>query len=148
MGRFEETSSPEPHFEKIVETQIVPDFSPMQKQLAELKLLIAQLNEKQAASDELLAAHQLQNQKLLDQIAAQATTPAPATVAPPQIDYEPCDFKESEERILASLEDQLNEFQKNQQVIQDDFEGKYDIFLSQVKLSSMSSTVNHFPLFR
>ncbi|CBY19356.1 unnamed protein product [Oikopleura dioica] len=136
LGRFEGEASVEPHYENIMTNTIVPDFSPMQKQLEDLKLMVTSLNEKQEASEKLLGKlpEQLELlQRLVNKQEAQMQTmQVRTTMTPPQRIIEPCDFKDSEERILNSLKDELDNIGNSYEGLQSDFEAKYDLFFAQI----------------
>ena len=126
----------EPHFENVVMNSIVPDFSPILKELEDLKLIAAGLNKKQEAFEKHLEKFSEQNellQRLVDKQEAQMqTTQALPTMDPPQQLTKPCDFSDSEERILNYLKNELDRIGNSYEGLQSDFESKYGMFLVQV----------------
>ena len=133
LGRYDEIAPEEPHFENVAINNIVPDFSPMLKELENLKLMVDGLNKKQEASEKLQVEQFEFLQRLADKQEAQMqTTQVPPTMTPPKQLIEPCDFKESEERILNSLKDDLDRIGNGYKWLQSDFESKYDLFIDQV----------------
>jgi len=133
LGRYDEIAPEEPHFENVAINNIVPDFSPMLKELENLKLMVDGLNKKQEASEKLQVEQFEFLQRLADKQEAQMqTTQVPPTMTPPKQLIEPCDFKESEERILNSLKDDLDRIGNGYKWLQSDFESKYDLFIDQI----------------
>lgn len=133
LGRYDKIAAEEPHFENLATNNIVPDFSPMLKELENLKLMVEGLNKKQAASEKLQVERFALLQRVADKQEAQMqTTQVPPTMAPPKQVIEPCDFKDSEERILNSLKDDLDLIGNRYNGLQSDFESKYDLFIDQI----------------
>lgn len=136
LGRYDEKAQEEPHFENVAINNIVPDFSPMLKELEYLKLMLEGLNKKQEASEKLQVEQFEFLQRLADKQEAQVqTTQVPPTMTSPKQLIEPCDFKDSEERILNSLKDDLDRIGNSYKGLQSDFESKYDLFIDQVLFS-------------
>ena len=136
LGRYDKIAAEEPHFENLATNNIVPDFSPMLKELENLKLMVEGLNKKQAASEKLQVERFALLQRVADKQEAQMqTTQVPPTMAPPKQVIEACDFKDSEERILNSLKDDLDRIGNRYNGLQSDFESKYDLFIDQVFFS-------------
>lgn len=136
LGQYENMAPEEPHFENVVMNSIVPDFSPILKELEDLKLIAAGLNKKQEAFEKHLEKFSEQNellQRLVDKQEAQMqTTQALPTMDPPQQLTKPCDFSDSEERILNYLRNELDRIGNSYEGLQSDFESKYGMFLVQI----------------